>query len=138
MILYAYNSVFMVITPEGQFVTGRAQPRLVLVQPKFEADNMILSAPGMMDFTVNIPHLYTISPITASVWQQPVKAIDCGEEVAKWLSRFICSEDIGLRLVFYPATEPSRDIRPKNLKFETMTKPDVVSARRPETTRARE
>lgn len=116
----------MVITPEGQFVTARAHPRLVLVQPKIENDSMTLSAPGMMDFVLNIPHLYTIPPITSSVWQQPIQAIDCGEEVAKWLSRFICSEDIGLRLVFYPHTVPTREVRAKNVRYDTLKSIDSV------------
>lgn len=117
----------MVITPEGQFVTARAQPRLVLVQPTIEGSTMTLNAPGMIDLNIDIEHLYKTSPVTASVWQQAVKAIDCGEEAARWLSRFICSEDIGLRLVFYPNNVPTRDVRPKNLKFDTMSAVDVVS-----------
>lgn len=116
----------MVVTLEGQFVTARALPRLVLIQPKIEGDTMTLSAPGMLDFTLSFAHLHTISPITASVWQQPVKAIDCGEEVAKWFSRFIHSEDMGLRLVFYPNDKPTRPVRPKNVKYETLQPIDSV------------
>lgn len=119
-------SVFMIVTPEGHFVTARAHPRLVLVQPRIENDSMTLSAPEMSDFVLNIPHLYNIPPITSKVWQFPVQAIDCGEEVAKWLSQFICSDDIGLRLVFYPHTVPTREFRPNNVKYDTLTPIDSV------------
>lgn len=119
----------MIITPEGQFVTARAQPKFLLIQPRFDESNMILSAPGMMDFVLNIDHLYTISPITASIWRQPVSTIDCGEEVAKWLSRFICSEDVGLRLVFYSHTEPTRVYLEKNTPYDQMTAGDMVNMR---------
>lgn len=116
----------MIVTPEGQFVTGRAHPRLVLVQPKIKNDSMTLSAPDMIDFVLDIPNLYTIPQITSSVWQQPIQAIDCGDEVAKWLSRFICNDEIGLRLVFYPNTVPTRAVRPKDLKYKTLKPIDSV------------
>lgn len=126
MICQQKNSVFMVVTLEGQFVTARALPRLVLVQPRIEGDTMTLSAPGMLDFTLSFAHLHTVRPITASVWQQAVQTIDCGEEVAKWFSRFIHSEDMGLRLMFYPNSKPTRAVRPKNAKYETLTAIDSV------------
>lgn len=120
--------VFMVITPEGQFITGRSQPKLVLVKPKIEGSFMTLSAIGMPDIRINIDDLYKITPVTTSVWQQPVLTVDCGDAVAKWLSKFVCNEEIGLRLVFYPNTKPTRPIRPKNLKYKTLTTRDGVSS----------
>lgn len=53
----------MAITPEGQFITARSQPRLVQIQPKVEGNKMVLSAPGMMDHEIDFDHLYTIPPI---------------------------------------------------------------------------
>lgn len=114
------DRVFMAITPEGQFITGRAQPKLVQIQPRIEGNKMILSAPGMMDHEIDFNHLHTIRPITVSVWQQAVDAIDCGEETAKWMSRFICSDDIGIRLMFYPGTKSTRDVRPKNRHYSLL------------------
>lgn len=116
----------MVVTLEGQFVTARVYPRLVLVQPKIENDLMTLSAPDMLEFVLNIKKLHTIPAITSWVWQQPVQAIDCGDEVAKWLSQFICNDEIGLRLVFYPNTVPTKAIRPKDLKYKTLKPIDSV------------
>lgn len=115
----------MVITPEGQFVTARAQPRLVLIQPHIAGDTLTLHAPGMLDIQLSFGHLHTKTPITASVWQQPIRGVDCGEEVARWLSRFICSEDVGLRLVFYPQDVPTRPVRPRNLRYDQLTQSDA-------------
>lgn len=115
----------MVITPEGKFMTARAQPRLVLVQPHIAGDTLTLQAPGMLDIQLSFAELHTKTPITASVWQQPVRAVDCGEEVARWLSRFIFSEDVGLRLVFYPHAEPTRPVRANNLRYDQLTQRDA-------------
>lgn len=115
----------MVITSnDGQFTTGRQYPKLVQIIPRFDGDDMILSAPGMIDIKVNVKRLFSIEPIKAVVWGEAVDAVDCGEEVAKWISRFIVSEDFGMRLVFYPNAHPTRDVREKNRSFITMNSSD--------------
>ncbi|KAG4079961.1 hypothetical protein HA402_006273 [Bradysia odoriphaga] len=114
------DRVFMAITPEGQFITARSQPKLVQIQPRIEGNKMILSAPGMMDHEIDFNRLHTITPIRVTVWQQYVSAVDCGEETAKWMSRFICSDDIGIRLMFYPGTTPTREVRPKNRHYSLL------------------
>ncbi|XP_058814085.1 mitochondrial amidoxime-reducing component 1-like isoform X2 [Topomyia yanbarensis] len=120
------DRIFMVIQTDGSFITGRTHPTLVLVQPRFDEkyETMTLSAPGMMDISVDVQRLLAIEPIKASVWGQTVPAVDCGEEVARWLSRYILSEDFGLRLVFYPYNYSSREVREKNRIFVNLTSTD--------------
>uniref|UniRef100_A0A182Q8Y7 MOSC domain-containing protein n=1 Tax=Anopheles farauti TaxID=69004 RepID=A0A182Q8Y7_9DIPT len=122
------DRIFMVVkSADGAFITGRSHPTLVLVQPTFDAayERMTLSAPGMMDITVPVSSLLsTTSPGDFSVWDQPVAAIDCGEEVARWLSRFLLSEDFGLRLVYYPLDQPTRPVREKNRIHAMLTARD--------------
>ncbi|KXJ77149.1 hypothetical protein RP20_CCG008237 [Aedes albopictus] len=110
------DRIFMVVQSDGSFITGRGHPSLVMVQPRFDDshETMTLSAPGMMDISVDVKRLLSVEPVKASVWGQTVTAVDCGEEVARWLSRFILSEDFGLRLMFYPLDYPTRDVREKN------------------------
>lgn len=116
----------MITSPNGQFVTARTYPKMLEIQPQIIGDKMTLSAPGMIDIEVSFPRLYATSPITASVWQQPVKAIDCGEEVAKWFSRFIHAEDTGFRLVFYPGKKPTRDCVGRKPDSKDLTNYDAV------------
>lgn len=118
------DRVFMIITPEGQFITARTHPKCVQIQPRFEGDKMILSAPGMLDIDVDVKRLYEQQPIRAVVWGEAVDAVECGEEVARWISRFLLSEDIGMRLVFYPASFPTREVREKNRGFPDLTRVD--------------
>lgn len=119
------DRIFMVITTNGEFVTGRQYPTLTQVHPQFEGNVMKLSAPGMMDVEVDIERLSTVPPIKCSVWGQPVEAIECGEEVARWFSRYILSEDFGLRLVYYRGEKPQREVREKNRIFDTMHSKDT-------------
>ena len=120
----------MVVKTDGCFITARQYPKMVKIQPHFEEENdevfMKLSAPGMMDIKVDMKRLAETPVGQASVWSQQVKSIDCGEEVARWFSRYILSEDFGLRLMYYPMDYPTRDVRPKNRVFRTAIADDTV------------
>lgn len=70
----------------------------------------------MMSVSMDLAQLRGKSFQTA-VWGQAVPACDCGEEPARWLSRFLLQEDTGLRLVYYPVDQPTREVREKNKVF---------------------
>lgn len=117
----------MIVSPEGQFITARSHPKLVLIQPRFEGTNMILSAPKMEDITINVASISKLPVSKSYVWQQEVSSIDCGDEIAIWLSRYICNEDMGVRLSYYPDSKPSRPVRGRNLNFKQLTDADSVT-----------
>lgn len=117
----------MIVTPEGQFVTARAQPKLVLVQPNVIDDKLILSAPNKPDIEIDFRELGQKAESKTHVWQQEVTTIDAGDEVAEWLSTFVLGERDGLRLVYYPQTVPTRPVRKHNLVFKKLTQADVVN-----------
>jgi len=52
-------------------------------------------------------------------------AIDCGDKVAVWLSRFIFKQETGARLVYYPSSRTSRQIKTKDI-FPLMKTTDGV------------
>lgn len=116
----------MVVSSEGQFVTGRTHPKMVLISPRVVGDKLILSAPEKPTIKIDFNKLKDLPSSETYVWQQKVKTVDAGDEVADWLSHFILGEDIGLRLVYYPDTYPTREIRPKNEKFYKITQSDTV------------
>ncbi|XP_070502419.1 sensory neuron membrane protein 1-like [Chironomus tepperi] len=119
------DRVFMVVRPNGNFVTAVAYPTLFEVLPTFKDDIMTLSAPNMEDIEIDVSKLYENPSTKAVVWTQTVDVIDVGDEVAKWLSRFILKEDFGLRLVYYSKTYPTRSVREKNTVFETAIAADT-------------
>lgn len=115
----------MVVRTNGDFITARAYPSLVQIMPTIKGDIMSLTAPGMRTIEINIERLHTIPASKANVWGQAVDVIDAGEEAAQWFSRFILKEDFGLRLVFYPQTFPTREVREKNKIFQTAIPDDT-------------
>ncbi|KAJ8679324.1 hypothetical protein QAD02_015111 [Eretmocerus hayati] len=125
------DRTLMVIDLDGQFVTGRQFPRMVQILPSIAGPVLTLKAPGMMAVSVDLSRLG--KRLRAAVWGQTVPACDCGEEVARWLSRFILQEDSGLRLVYYPLDRPSKSMHPKNNPFplvetrDTGAYPDATS-----------
>ncbi|RLU24163.1 hypothetical protein DMN91_004373 [Ooceraea biroi] len=102
------DRTLMVIDLDGHFVTARQIPKMVQVSPSIKDSVLTLRAPGMMSMSVELAQLGGKTFRTA-VWGQPVLACDCGEEVARWLSRFLLQEDTGLRLVYYPLDRPTRE-----------------------------
>jgi uncharacterized protein YcbX len=122
---FVRDRTFMVVKIDGEFVTGRQHPKLVQVSPKMEGELMTLSAPGMIDLTVDVARLFKTSPIKACVWGQTVDAVDVGEEAARWFSRYILQEDFGFRFVFYPSSLPTREVRPNNKIFSTTIADDT-------------
>lgn len=115
----------MVVKTDGEFVTGRAYPKLVQASPQIEGNTMTLTAPGMINLSVDIGRLLTIEPVKASVWGQTVDAVDAGEDAARWFSRYLLQDDFGLRLVFYPSSIPTREVREKNKIFDTAIQEDT-------------
>ncbi|XP_012288201.1 mitochondrial amidoxime reducing component 2 isoform X3 [Orussus abietinus] len=126
------DRTLMVIDLDGQFVTGRQLPAMVQVSPSVSGSTLTLRAPGMMAISVDLARIRGKS-FRAAVWGQAVAACDCGEEVARWLSRFLLQEDTGLRLVNYPLERSSREVRTKNQPFpltvsaDTGAYPDATS-----------
>lgn len=113
----------MVIDLEGHFVTARQQPKMVQVSPTIEDSILTLQAPGMMSISIDLSRIRGKWFLTA-VWGHAVPALDCGEEIARWLSRFIFQEDTGLRLVYYPLDRARREVRRKSAAFPLLKAED--------------
>lgn len=116
------DRTFMVLTSRnGKFTSVRQYPKLVHIFPRFEGEYIVLSAAGMTDIKVNVNILFTMTPIEYTVWGKTEEAVDCGDEVAKWISNFLINEDFGMRLVFYPNSHPAVEDEVKNRSFFKMS-----------------
>lgn len=112
----------MVVTSENQFVTARAHPKMVLIKPRISDNRLILDAPGSPSIEIDIDVVQQSEVNKSYVWQQEVDTLDCGEDVAEWLSRYILGQESGVRLAYYPKTYPTRVVREKNSKFSISQK----------------
>ena len=96
----AHDREWMVITPEGRFLTQRELPRLALVAPRLEADALVLEAPGPP--ALPLPLDATGPRREVAVWGDVCSAVDAGEAAAQWLSAFLGRP---VRLVRFDASQ---------------------------------
>ena len=95
-----HDREWMVVTPEGRFVTQRECPRLATVRVALDAGAMTLAAEG--GGSVAVPLGFRGNSVDVTVWRDRCRAQDQGEEVARWLGEWLGRS---LRLVRF---EPSQ------------------------------
>jgi uncharacterized protein YcbX len=79
---------WMVVDPDGRFLTGRQLPRLVLLVARPRRDGIALSAPGMAPLIVPAPRADGPRR-SVGVWKDTVDAVGAAPEADAWLSRFL-------------------------------------------------
>jgi len=86
----AHDRRWMVVRPDGRFVTQRDEPRLALIRTRLEPDGVVLWREGSGD--LHLP----FAPgggaaVTTRVWQDDCEAVDEGAEASRWLTAAIDS-----------------------------------------------
>jgi len=98
---------WMVVDAEGNPVTAREQPRMLLIMPELDGggDKITLSSPDLPDLVVPVPSGAELVP--ANVWGDGLLASPAGEEAAAWLTGIIGAR---VRLVYLddPRRRPVR------------------------------
>jgi uncharacterized protein YcbX len=86
---------WLVVEPDGTFITQRAEPALALVAPAAgERGGLVLRTPGMPDLDVPAPAGGDLIPVT--VWRDTVDATPAAAAADDWLSAVL---DRKVRLV---------------------------------------
>ena len=88
---------WMVVDGRDRYLTQREQARMCLIQPEPRSGGLQLTAPGMGELQVK--HSANMPRREVTVWDDRCASLDCGEEAANWLSRFL---GINCRLVYFP------------------------------------
>lgn len=83
-----YDRQWVIVDAHGIFMTQRQYPRMVLIQPRPQADGLWLRAPGQTDCFVPVtgPDL---PPVPVAIFQADTLGADQGDEAARWLSGFL-------------------------------------------------
>jgi uncharacterized protein YcbX len=97
---------FLVVTPEGQFLTQRQLPRMALIETGLTATSLTLASPNHGE--IRVPLAANTGTRRVTVWRDTVDADDCGDEPAEWLTRVLGQP---LRLVHMGA-KYHRPVRP--------------------------
>jgi uncharacterized protein YcbX len=98
---FAGDRHWMLVRPNGRFVTQRELPRMALIVTRLTVDSLELEAPGMPPLEVDRETNGVARAVT--VWKFDGRGIDCGDEAATWVSRYL---DTPLRLVSFDASAP--------------------------------
>jgi len=92
-----HDRSWMVVGPDGRFVTQRNQPRLGLVHTRLEARGVTLELDGHGCITLPYETVEG-ARIETQVWGDACEAVDQGPEVSAWLTRAVGSP-VTLRVV---------------------------------------
>jgi uncharacterized protein len=92
---------WMLVRPNGRFVTQRELPRLALIGTSVTPDLLQLSAPGSPPLSV--PRESSGALLAIVVWKFSGGGIDCGDAAADWVSQFL---ETPLRLVRFDVQQP--------------------------------
>jgi uncharacterized protein YcbX len=79
-----HDREWMIVTPEGRFMTQREVPRLALIATDSSDDALTLAAPGASPLVVPLKWGGDVRQVT--VWGDLCPAFDQGEPAARWLS----------------------------------------------------
>ena len=98
-----YDREWMVVDPEGRYLTQREHPRMALITPRLKADTLEIRAPGMLrlEIPLGLPAPEDERTRTVSLWDDQLLAYDCDEVTAAWFSNAIGTP---CRLVRFHAT----------------------------------
>jgi uncharacterized protein len=96
----AHDRHWMLVRPNGRFVTQRELPRMALIGTQVVEGVLTLTAPGMPALTVS-PQRGSARPVT--VWKFDGSGLDCGAEASAWATKYLETE---LSLVAFDASQP--------------------------------
>ena len=92
---------WMLVRPNGRFVTQRELPRMALVLTALDDGALTLNAPGRAP--LRVPRLANAATLDVTVWKFDGRGIDCGDEAAAWISDYL---ETPLRLVRFDPAAP--------------------------------
>ncbi|XP_018891553.4 mitochondrial amidoxime-reducing component 1 isoform X2 [Gorilla gorilla gorilla] len=122
---------WLVINQEGNMVTARQEPRLVLISLTCDGDTLTLSAAYTKDLLLPIKTPATNAVHKCRVHGLEIEGRDCGEAAAQWITSFLKSQPC--RLVhFEPHMRPRRPhqiadlFRPKDQIAYSDTSPFLI------------
>ena len=92
---------WMLVRPNGRFVTQRELPRMALIGTTLDESGLTLVAPGHAPLRIAPDAGHVARAVT--VWKFSGSGIDCGDEAAAWVSAYL---ETPLRLVRFDPAQP--------------------------------
>lgn len=86
---FAHDREWLIVHPNGQFVTQREEPRLALIQTALDSETLRLTAPGMGTLAIPLKTDARGAAVEVTIWRDRCAAFDAGAEAASWLTTFM-------------------------------------------------
>lgn len=106
-----FDRRWMLINPDGQFLSQRQLPRMTLVRTLMMYDHLTLQAPDMGDLVLP-RECADDAVVQVKIWQDDCLARCVGGDADEWLSEFLHTE---CRLVYLP-DDQARQVDPNYAK----------------------
>jgi len=84
---FEHDREWLVITPEGRFLTQRERPQLAQVETALTDDQLVLRKPNGAD--LSLPLNLTGRGLEVTIWRDQVLAFDAGDEAAAWFTEHL-------------------------------------------------
>jgi uncharacterized protein YcbX len=81
-----HDREWMIVTPEGRFLTQRELPKLAVIVPTLDEGQLTVAAPGKASLTVFLRERPAAVRREVTVWGEKCLARDEGDEAAQWFS----------------------------------------------------
>ncbi len=94
----AFDRRWMLVRPDGRFLTQREEPRIARLVPRLEPDRLVL---GLDGFELALPLEDRGEPLEVGVWRDRVRVVAPDPEADRALSRVLGRE---VRIVRFPET----------------------------------
>jgi hypothetical protein len=79
---------YMVVEPNGRFVTARQTPALLGARPRFDGEGLLVEAKGRPTLSL-VPPSAAAPVVPVRVWRDTVPARRCGAEADAWFSALL-------------------------------------------------
>ncbi len=97
---------FVIADTEGNFITARKEPRLILIETALTATGLVFTAPGQTPVAINYLHLPNRYQ-AVKVWNDTIEGQLCGPDLDQWFSNYL---DRNCQLLFF-GDKSSRQVR---------------------------
>jgi uncharacterized protein len=84
---FEHDREWLIVQPNGRFVTQREQPRLALIRPELHDETLTLNAPELDPLQLSLTH--DGASVQVQCWKDTCAAIDAGEIAAAWITQFL-------------------------------------------------
>lgn len=96
---FRYDRHWMVVNPDGMFVTQRDYPKMTRINPVVEDNRLIVSASDELS-VLELPLDSRGDRLAVEVWGNPLEAVDEGDIASQWFSDYL---EALVRLVHMPS-----------------------------------